>query len=178
MKTICLDNIFNIDELFWLYDNLLNTEGWKFNAIPERNTKDTNKLYGNLGMLAINYNSSWFTYFQGLIFRINKELMDKKNTKIHYNMKRIFINATNPFSKHWLHTDSSENNEISILTMFSPQWQDSWLGSFFVDGEEYKMKPGRTIIFDSKKFHTGSNPHENSPYIRLTCNIVVMPNKI
>jgi hypothetical protein len=170
MKTMCLDNFFNNDELFWLYSQLLNTCGWKLNAIPESNIQDLNKLYGNIGNLNIDHASNWFSYFQGLVFRINKQLI---NTKIHSNIKRIYINATNPMSKHWLHQDSTNTNTISILTLFTPQWQDSWQGSFFVDGEEYKMKPGRIIIFNSSEFHTGSNPSQDCPYTRLTCNIIV-----
>ena len=171
MKTICLDNIFNNDELFWLYSELLKTHGWRLNGTPELNSQDLNKLYGNIGNLNIDYTSNWFSYFQGLVFRINKELV---NTKIHPNIERIYINATNPISKHWLHQDNITNtNKISILTMFTPQWQDSWQGSFFVGGDEYKMKPGRIIIFDSNEFHTGSNPSEDCPYVRLTCNIIV-----
>jgi hypothetical protein len=170
MKTICLDNVFDMDELFWLYSNLLGTHGWTIHAIPENGSKDLNKLYGNIGNLNIDSNSNWFSYFKGLIFRINKELI---NTKIHKNIQRIYINATSPFSKHWLHQDPHQQNQISVLMMFSPQWEESWLGSFFVDGEEYKMKPGRIILFDSKEFHTGSNPSESCPYVRLTCNIIL-----
>jgi len=170
MKIICLDNVFDMDELFWLYENLLKSRGWNIRGIPDSNSRDINKLYGNIGTFNIDSNSNWFSYFQGLIFRINKELI---NTKIHKNIERIYINATSPCSKHWFHQDEFSDNLISILTMFSPQWQDSWLGSFFVDGEEYKMKPGRIIIFDSKEFHTGSNPSQDCPYIRLTCNIIV-----
>jgi hypothetical protein len=174
MKTICLDNFFDIHELFWLYNSLLNTQGWKINAVPEVNSNNPNKLYGNIGNLNLDHTSNWFTYFQGVIFRINKELAFKKNTKIFSNIERVYINATNPMSKHWLHQDSRPTEKkMSILTMFTPQWQDSWQGSFFVDGEEYKMKPGRIIIFDSDEFHTGSNPSEDCPYVRLTCNIVV-----
>jgi hypothetical protein len=173
MKTICLDDVFNMDELFWLYTNLLNSQGWKISANVEQ-SKDLNKLYGNLGCLNIDNNSNWFTYFKGLIFRINNEL-NKKNTKVFNNIKRIYINATNPLSNHWVHKDSYEKDSISILMMFTPQWQDSWLGSFFVDGEEYKMKPGRILIFNSNEFHTGSNPHETCPYVRLTCNIMLEP---
>jgi len=171
MKTICLDNFFNSDELFWLYSKLIKTRGWSLNASPEAFDKDLNKLYGNIGILNLDYTSNWFSYFQGLVFRINKQLI---NTKIHSNIERIYINATNPMSKHWLHQDvDTDINKISILTMFTPQWQDSWQGSFFVDNNEYKMKPGRIIIFDSNQYHTGSNPSETCPYIRLTCNIIV-----
>jgi hypothetical protein len=171
MKTICLDNFFDIDELFWLYNSLLKTNGWKFSVKPNFSL-NPNEWYGNLGNLNIEHTSNWFSYFQGMVFRINQELTAKKNTRIHSNIERIYINATNPISKHWLHQDSL-GDKISILTLFTPQWQDSWQGSFFVDGEEYKMKPGRIILFDSKEFHTGSNPSQDCPYVRLTCNIVV-----
>ena len=127
-------------------------------------------IFCNISLFLNNAFSESYIIFAKIIFRINKELI---NTKIHKNIERIYINATSPCSKHWLHQDRFSNNNISILTMFSPQWQDSWLGSFFVDGEEYKMKPGRIIIFDSKEFHTGSNPSQDCPYVRLTCNIVV-----
>jgi len=172
MKTICLDNFFDIHELFWLYNSLLKTNGWKFSVKPNFFAVNPNEWYGNLGNLNIEHTSNWFSYFQGLVFRINQELTAKKNTRIHSNIERIYINATNPISKHWLHQDPP-GDKFSILTLFTPQWQDSWQGSFFVDGEEYKMKPGRIIIFNSSEFHTGSNPSQDCPYVRLTCNIVV-----
>jgi len=172
MKTICLDNFFDIHELFWLYNSLLKSTGWNFQGRPEFSV-NPDELYGNLGNLNIDHTSNWFTYFQGIVFRINQELTSKKNTKIHSNIERIYINATNPSSKHWLHQDYTSGDKISILTLFTPQWQDSWQGSFFVGGEEYKMKPGRIIIFNSNEFHTGSNPSQDCPYVRLTCNIVV-----
>lgn len=172
MKPICLDDFFDVQELFWLYNALLSTVGWNFNAKP--NTQlNPDEWYGNIGNLNIDHTSNWFSYFQGIIFRINKELKLKKNTKIHNNITRIYINATSPVSKHWLHYDHLDEDKISILTLFTPQWQDSWQGSFFVDGEEYKMKPGRLIIFKSNEFHTGSNPSQDCPYVRLTCNIIV-----
>jgi len=172
MKTICLDDVFNQDELFWLYKNLLITSGWRFHITPEQSV-DPNKMFANIGNLNIDATSNLYSYFIGLLFRINKKLLEEKNTKINENISRIYINATNPMSKHWLHYDSMSEGAISILMMFSPQWQDSWLGSFFTDGQEYKMKPGRIIIFDSKEYHTGSNPHESCPYVRLTCNILL-----
>lgn len=177
MKTKYLENIFQTEELFWLYAKLLHTHGWLFSGSSNANDSnpiiDTNQLYGNLGILDIDHNSSWHYYFQGLIYRINKKLSDEKNTRINKNIKRIYINATNPMSKHILHVDSTNPDLMSVLMMLSPQWQDSWLGSFFVDGEEFKMKPGNIIIFDSKQYHMGSNPSDNCPYIRLTCNIIL-----
>lgn len=174
MKTICLDNVFNLDELFWLYNNLLKTNGWNLMIKPEDHKYlGQDKLYGNIGNLQIDINSNWFSYFQGLVFRINKILQEEKKIKINSNIKRIYLNATFFKSNHWLHIDSKDVNDTSMLIMFTPQWQDSWSGSFFVDENEFKMKPGRIIIYNSNKFHTGTNPIEECPYLRLTCNIVL-----
>ena len=52
-------------------------------------------------------------------------------------------------------------------------WQDSWLGSFWVDGNEYKFKPGNVVYFNSNEFHTGDSPIKGCPWIRLSANIVL-----
>ena len=56
----------------------------------------------------------------------------------------------------------------------TPIWQDNWKGSFYVDCEEFKYKPGSAVIYDSKEFHTGESPEfETNNWLRLNCNIVV-----
>jgi len=45
MKTICLDNFFDIHELFWLYNSLLRTTGWNFAIKPNTFTNNPNEFH-------------------------------------------------------------------------------------------------------------------------------------
>jgi len=90
------------------------------------------------------------------------------------NLARVFINATFDQSVTRLHADNDkEKVHHSLLVFLTPVWQDSWLGSFWVDGQEYKFKPGNIVYFNSNEFHVGDNPIKGCPWIRLTANIVL-----
>ena len=99
----------------------------------------------------------------------------KQNIGIPVSIERMWFNVTyTDNNQHWLHTDSCESNIKSIVLFLTPVWVPEWQGSFHVDGEEFKFKPGNAIIFDSKEYHTGKTPVEKTNgWSRLTCNILV-----
>lgn len=89
----------------------------------------------------------------------------------------MWFNATYHGKKtqHWLHQDDEKDLKLkSILLFITPIWQPDWKGSFYVDGEEFKFKPGSAVIFDSKEYHQGESPaSETYNWQRITCNILV-----
>ena len=51
------------------------------------------------------------------------------------------------------------------------------IDTFYIDGEEFKYRPGSAVIYNSTKFHTGEPPEfETNNWIRLNCNIIVGNN--
>ena len=91
----------------------------------------------------------------------------------------MWFNITyNGSPNHYLHQDSEEGSFQSILLFLTPVWKTGWAGSFYVDGKEFKFKPGTAIIFDSKEFHTGEEPEsETFNWLRLTANIILSNEK-
>ena len=88
----------------------------------------------------------------------------------------MWFNSTHHGKKtqHWLHQDDSNSQSKSILLFMTPLWQPDWRGSFYVDGEEFKFKPGSAVVFDSKEYHRGESPgSEIHNWQRITCNIMV-----
>lgn len=180
MKPVVIDNLFSEDELFYLYKLVTSTNNWAitgvsenvsaispkaFNASPQFIIKDTN---GEV----VSY--SMFVYFQSIIFRL-KKILQEKNIGLNPIIKRAWINATYNGSKnHQLHKDADSSSLQSVLFFLTPVWKTAWKGSFYLDGEEYKMLPGRVIVFDSKEFHTGEEPEsETFNWLRLTANILL-----
>jgi hypothetical protein len=74
-----------------------------------------------------------------------------------------------------MHRDDQENSKLkSILLFMTPVWQPDWRGSFYVDGEEFKYKPGSAVIFNSNEYHKGESPiSETYNWQRMCCNMVV-----
>ena len=159
-------------ELYWLYTELLATHDWTLSAFA-RPSPGIDRQFPTIGNMHIQPGHRWFDYFQSLVFRI-KQKADEKKIGMNYNLARVFINATFDQSVTRLHADNDkEKVHHSLLVFLTPVWQDSWLGSFWVDGQEYKFKPGNIVYFNSNEFHVGDNPIKGCPWIRLTANIVL-----
>ena len=172
MKPRLFENIICPKELYWLYTELLATHGWTLNA-HARPAPGIDRIFPTIGNLHIEPGMKWFDYFQGLVFRI-KQTADKEKVGMNYKIARVFINATFSDSITKLHTDNDGERPVhSLLVFLTPVWQDSWLGSFWVDGNEYKFKPGNVVYFNSNEFHTGDSPIKGCPWIRLSANIVL-----
>lgn len=112
---------------------------------------------------------------QTIVFRI-AELLKEKNIGIPTKLERMWFNSTHTGKKtqHWLHRDDEDVRSKSILLFMTPVWQPDWRGSFYVDGEEFKFKPGSAVVFDSTEYHQGESPvSEIYNWQRITCNILV-----
>ena len=184
MKPIVLDNIFSEKELFYIYKTLVATPNWTVGTTSETVMMDSNKNYAGGAMFFVKgpneivYNHVFDMYGKILIFRIAK-LLEEKKIGIHTNLERMwFLSSPTGSPLHFPHQDQSKSGYQSILLFMTPVWQTGWRGSFYVQGEEFKFKPGSAIIFDSQEFHTGEDfISETYNWQRITCNIVVGPNK-
>jgi len=178
MKTVLLDNLISDKELFFMYNEIVSNPCWRlngesgyqrgFNFGPMLMVKDSN---------VITEHYSFYYWGQSIIYRI-AELLKLKNIGIPTTLDRMWFNATYDGKKtqHWLHRDDDVNTENfkSILIFMTPIWQPDWKGSFYLDGEEFKFKPGSAVIFDSSEFHKGESPEsEIHNWQRITCNILV-----
>ena len=181
MKTVVLNNVLSEKELFYMYNQVINSPSWSMNG-----ESGESRGFMEAPLLMVReFKSSIINYplclwGQTVVYRIEK-LLESKNIGIPITMERMWFNTTYHGRKtqHWLHQDDKENFKLkSILLFMTPVWQPDWRGSFYVDGEEYNFKPGSAVIFDSKEFHTGTSPIKNTHgWIRLSCNIVLKQNK-
>ena len=176
MRPIFLKDLLSDKEVFWLYRKLINIPLWGLNGMP---FTDDSRQYPTSAMLNIvvdgqnQFSASGLTiYGQSLLFRINERLKDFK-MEIPTQLDRFWINATfKEASCQWPHDDLPLPNYFSTVLFLSPVWKDQWMGSFFVEGVEFKFSPGSAVIFQSSDIHTGENPSMKCPYIRLTANLM------
>tara|TARA_R110000803_G_scaffold209060_2_gene278254 strand:- start:1089 stop:1640 length:552 start_codon:yes stop_codon:yes gene_type:complete len=180
MKPIVIDTLFSEDELFYLYKLVTSTNNWAISGITDNVSYMSHKIFNASPQLIIKdsagqvVNYPMFLYFQSIIFRL-KKILQEKNVGLNPVIKRAWINATYNGSKnHQLHIDADSSSLQSVLFFLTPVWKTAWKGSFYVDGEEHKMMPGRVIVFDSREFHTGEEPEsETFNWLRLTANILL-----
>ena len=179
MKPILIKNLLSSKEVFWIYKKLVTLPVWTLNGISTYDEGDPDRQFGTNALLRIIHNyeptptsAGLSMYSQSLIHRLNERLKEHK-IEIPTSVQRCWINATFKESKaHWAHFDSPEPEAFSIVLFLAPVWSDQWLGSFFVDGEEFKFSPGGAVVFKSATLHTGENPSLDCPYLRLTANIL------
>ena len=178
MKTVVLDNLISEKELFFMYNEIINTPNWRVN---NASTEQRGFLTGPI-LIVKKTDTSMVEHYpfliwgQVLVLRIAK-LLEEKKIGIPTELNRMWFNTTYNGKKtqHWLHNDGHKDEETkSIVVFMTPVWQPDWRGSFYIDGEEHKYKPGSAIIFDSKEFHRGESPEsETYNWQRMVCNILV-----
>ena len=179
MKPILIKNLLSSKEVFWIYKKLSSLPVWTLNALSFHEEGNLERQFGTNAMLRIiqNYQATATSaglsmYSESLVHRLNERLKEHK-IEIPTSVERCWINATfKESTAHWPHFDSPEPEAFSIVLFLAPVWNDQWLGSVFVDGEEFKYTPGGAVVFKSATLHTGDNPSLHCPYIRLTANIV------
>ena len=177
MKTVVLDNVLSQKELFYMYGEIIGTPQWR---IIGKSTNEDGYISAPMLVVKPTQNTNpenypLFLWGQTLVFRIAK-LLEEKSIGIPTKLDRMWFNSTfhGKKTQHWLHTDFDSLTAKSILLFMTPIWQPDWKGSFYVDGEEFKFKPGSAVIFDSKEYHKGESPEsETYNWQRLTCNILV-----
>ncbi len=183
MKTQLIDNVVSQEELFFLYKEIIGTPNWALTGTTGQKEYPSNKTFSNGPLLKIKsdrtgdhliHNYPLYLYVKTLVFRI-KEILRKKNIGMNTSIRRTWLNSTNSGSdNHWLHRDYEEDISQTILMFITPIWEEAWKGSLYVDGQEFKFKPGSAVIFDSNEFHTGENPEiQSKNWNRITLNIVV-----
>ena len=181
MKTHLFENLISSKELFFIYKQVMSTPSWQIIGISDDQDSSFDKKFNTAPLLFVQRGRdmppalpSFYFWGKTIIFRIEKELA-KQNIGIPFSIERMWFNVTYADNnQHWLHKDSSQPETKSVVLFLTPVWLPEWRGSFYVDGEEFKFKPGSAIIFDSKEYHTGKTPVEKTyGWARLTCNILI-----
>ena len=177
MKTVVLNNVLSEKELFYMYNQVINSPSWSMNG-----ESGESRGFMEAPLLMVReFNSSIINYplclwGQTVVYRIEK-LLESKNIGIPITMERMWFNTTYHGRKtqHWLHRDEEKDLKLKSIVLFmTPIWQPDWRGSFYIDGEEFKYKPGSAVIFDSNEYHKGESPaSETYNWQRISCNIIV-----
>ena len=180
MKPIVIDNIFSEQELYFLYQQVINSPVWSISGSSYEPTYPSKNIFLGAPQFVVKNddgaisNYPMYIYGQSIVYRIAKILKQKK-IGMQTNLVRMWFNITySNSSNHHLHQDDSENNTQSILLFLTPIWNTEWAGSFYIAGEQFKFKPGNAIVFDSRDYHMGESPTDSTfTWHRLTCNIKV-----
>ena len=176
MKTTVLDNVLSEKELFYMYNQIISSPCWRMNGSAEQHPG-----FMDAPNLSVFLNGSMEHYpfcmwGETVAFRIAK-LLENKNIGMPTVLHRMWFNSTYHGRKtqHWLHRDDDKDLKLKSIVLFmTPIWQPDWRGSFYVDGEEFKYKPGSAVIFDAHEYHKGESPaSETYNWQRISCNILV-----
>ena len=175
MKTKILNHVLSEKELYYIYRQCITSPSW---LVHTTSTEERGFMYApRLDVKRVNENPNHYPLYmwgQTLVYRIAK-LLEQENIGIPTELIRMWFNVTyyGKKTQHWLHPDDDKKTTKSILLFITPIWQPDWRGSFYVDGEEFKFKPGSAVIFDSTEYHQGESPiSETYNWQRITCNIL------
>ena len=181
MKTVLLNDILPEKELYFVYNEIVRSPTWSVGTTSTHVEHPSNKHFAGGAKFSVkDYNDiilNYPLYFWGqtLVYRIAK-LLEQKNIGMHTKLKRMwFLSTTTGSPMHFLHQDDKNNGDHhSILLFITPVWKTGWRGSFFVDGEEFKFKPGSAVIFNASEYHTGEDAtSEKYNWQRITLNMLV-----
>ena len=180
MKPIVVDNIFSEQELYFLYKQVISSPVWSITGASYKPNYPSKNIFLGAPHFVVKgddeniSNYPMYLYGQSIVYRIAKILKNKK-IGMGTNLERMWFNITySDSSSHHLHQDDDRSNTQSILLFLTPVWNANWAGSFYIAGEQFKFKPGNAIVFDSRDYHMGESPTDDTfNWHRLTCNIKV-----
>lgn len=89
----------------------------------------------------------------------------------------VFCNASTYGNQSFIHSDSYDKTNISVLYYVNANWKSDWGGEtiFFDKNQEARVaigfKPGRMIVFDAETVHRAGLPSRICPEVRLTLSV-------
>ena len=180
MRPVLLENVISEKELFFMYNKITTARMWEISGLSSEIEYPSNKQFNQAPVLRVMTPEEGVIYYpfyfygQSIVYKIS-DMLKEKHIGINTNISRMWYNVTYDSSdSNWLHTDSSKKKTLHTIVMFlTPVWQENWRGSFYVDGQEFKFKPGSAVIFDSQEYHTGESQKNSGNWLRLTSNMVL-----
>jgi hypothetical protein len=172
------DGVIGIDELLWIYQELLSTESWSlarssrpvmaglrpFMSFPGLEIETRGHIH--LGFLS--------GYFRSVIFRVRELAMRNNGVILPPNIQRIHVGAKSSFSKTEFHVDAEEGNVWTILGFLNPVWNAADGGEFFLEDHKIQYIGGRFVVFPSNIRHDGGYVrNEKLNYWRVAVNIIL-----
>lgn len=89
----------------------------------------------------------------------------------------VFSSASSFGDMSFIHNDSSNNQDISVLYYANNYWEPEWGGEtiFYTDSNEAEIAlsviPGRLVVFNGGVKHRAGIPNRICPEIRLTLSM-------
>ena len=173
-----LDKVISMEELFWIYHSLLDTNGW--NLTRSSKFKGVGfKAFGSFPGLNIetkgkSNNQFLSGYFHGLVFRIKNRLKTESNIVLPELIRRVHVGAKSSLSKTQAHRDSTNPKDWTIVGFLNPIWNNEDGGEISINNTKINYKPGRFIVFPSNLKHDGGFiKNENLNYWRITLNVIL-----
>jgi len=177
VKPYILNNFMDKATVSDLYYYLIDQNIWNLN----RSSTDSTLGYTFPGMVVfdsldpnqITLNHQYlFGYFSGLVNVIRTNYEKETGGYIPPIIKRIHLGAKNNNSKTEFHYDTDNSSHVTLLGYIMPSWSQDWGGDVIIENESYPCDPGSFIVFPSNLYHNGLSPSKNTPYWRISLNIV------
>jgi 2OG-Fe(II) oxygenase superfamily len=172
------DSVMAVDELLWIYHELLNTSSWTLTR-SSGSAKNAGLPFTSFpgldietfGVVHIEFLSG---YFRSVVFRIRALAKKNNNAILPPNIQRIHVGAKSSFSKTEFHVDSNEEKVWTILGFLNPVWNVGDGGEFFLKDHKIQYKAGRFVVFPSNTLHDGGYvKNEKLNYWRVAVNIIL-----
>jgi hypothetical protein len=172
-KYYVIDNVILKNDLFNLYNDLINAPVWHIS----RATTDKTVVGMWPGFIVKNNeeirNHFWYGRFWGLLENIKNVFQKENNFSLPANIARIHVGAKNTTSNTDFHTDVFEPYTYTIVGFITPEWSQEWGGELNIEGEIIDFKPGRFVIFKSELRHDGSKIKKEINHWKISLNYVL-----
>ena len=175
MKPFVIDNLLDKNAVSTVYDYLISCPNWSLDRYSLQSSKETfagMTAYDNMDGQQFVGNHFLYGYFSALIYGARREHERETGLALPQNVKRIHFGAKNNNSFTEFHVDSFDPSDITYLGFIMPSWSPEWGGDIQIAEEKYTCDPGRFIVFPSHLYHNGVSPNQNTPYWRISVNII------
>lgn len=118
--------------------------------------------------------TGWFLALGNVVMHNIASKLELKKNQYESNVQRIHLVAHGPGEQGIVvpHKDLDSNYLSIVWQVSSIDWDESWGGSTFIDGQEIKFKKDRAILFPSDTLHYGTPPNPNCPHTRIVLNVI------
>ena len=171
-KYYLLDNVITKNDLFNLYNELINSPVWHISRCTHDSKVGMWPGFIVKGKDEVR-NHFWYGRFIGLLENIKNVFEKEHNFSLPPNIYRVHLGAKNTTSNTDFHTDVVEPYTYTFVGFITPEWSSEWGGELNIEGEIIDFKPGRFVIFKSELRHDGSKIKKEINHWKISLNYVL-----